>query len=45
MVVMVMVWEHLQEMNPSVCNVLTRDEDKVRACAACLPRVFISSII
>lgn len=27
-VVMVMVWEHLQELNPSVCNVLTSDENK-----------------
>lgn len=41
MVVMVMVWEHLQEMNPSVCNVHTRDENKVSACATCLPMEFL----
>lgn len=45
MVVMVMVWEHLQEMNSSVCNVLTSDEKKVGACAACLPIEFLYPVL
>lgn len=44
-VVMVMVWEHLQETNPSVCNVLTSDENKVCACATCLPSEFLYPVL
>lgn len=44
-VVMVMVWEHLQAMNPSVCNVLISDENKVHACAACLPIEFLYPVL
>lgn len=44
-VVMVMVWEHLQAVNASGCNVLTSDENKVRACAACLPIEFLYPVL
>lgn len=44
-VFMVMVWEHLQETNPSVCNVLTSDENKVPACATCLPSEFLYPVL
>lgn len=45
MVVVVMVWEHFQEMNPSVCNVLTGNGNKVCACAECLPIEFLYPVL
>lgn len=44
-VVMVMVWEHLQEMNSGVYDVLTSNENKVCACAACLLIEFLYPVL